>query len=59
LSGLTIGVKALVGAGAVVTKSVPDGAIVVGNPARIIGFAHDKPENTSIAPDIEVGVGDR
>ncbi len=31
-----IGVGAIVGAGAVVTKEVPDGAIVVGNPARIL-----------------------
>jgi len=38
LSGLTIGRKAMVGAGAVVTKSVPSNAIVVGNPARIIGY---------------------
>jgi UDP-2-acetamido-3-amino-2,3-dideoxy-glucuronate N-acetyltransferase len=38
LPGLTIGARALVGAGAVVTKDVPPGAIVVGNPARVIGF---------------------
>lgn len=37
LGGITIGVNALVGAGCVVTKDVPDGATVVGNPARIIG----------------------
>tara|TARA_Y100000589_G_scaffold45501_2_gene38260 strand:- start:12774 stop:13259 length:486 start_codon:yes stop_codon:yes gene_type:complete len=36
LGGLTIGENALVGAGAVVTKDVPAGAIVVGNPAKII-----------------------
>lgn len=36
LCGITIGKKALVGAGSVVTKDVPDGAVVVGNPARII-----------------------
>lgn len=38
LPGITIGEHALVGAGAVVTQSVPDGAIVVGNPARVIGY---------------------
>ena len=37
LPGVTIGVNALVGAGSVVTKDVPAGAIVVGNPARIVG----------------------
>lgn len=36
LPGITIGRQAMVGAGAVVTKSVPDGAVVVGNPARIV-----------------------
>ena len=34
LGGVTIGEAALVGAGAVVTKDVPAGAVVVGNPAR-------------------------
>ena len=36
--GITIGRNAFVGAGAVVTKDVPDFALVVGNPARIKGW---------------------
>ena len=36
LPGVTIGENAIVGAAAVVTKDVPDNAIVVGNPARVI-----------------------
>lgn len=39
LPGLEIGLGAMVGAGAVVTRSVPPHAIVVGNPARIQGYA--------------------
>ncbi len=36
LCGITIGENALIGAGSVVTKSVPAGAVVAGNPARIV-----------------------
>ena len=39
LPGITIGTNAMVGAGAVVTRDVPPYAIVVGNPARISGYA--------------------
>lgn len=44
LPGLTIGRHAMVGAGAVVTRSVPPNAVVVGNPARIRGYTDaDRP----------------
>jgi UDP-2-acetamido-3-amino-2,3-dideoxy-glucuronate N-acetyltransferase len=42
LCGVTIGVSALVGAGAVVTKDVPDFAIVGGNPAKVLGDSRDE-----------------
>jgi UDP-2-acetamido-3-amino-2,3-dideoxy-glucuronate N-acetyltransferase len=38
LCGITIGENALIGAGSVVTKDVPDNAIVAGNPAKIIKY---------------------
>lgn len=38
LGNITIGDNAVIGAGAVVTKDVPDNAIVAGNPAKIIGY---------------------
>ena len=38
LPGITIGMGAIVGAGSVVTKDIPDYAIVAGNPARLIKF---------------------
>lgn len=38
LPGITIGEGAMVGAGAVVTKDVPDYAVVVGNPAKVIRY---------------------
>jgi len=70
LPGITIGENAMVGAGSVVTQSVPANAIVFGNPARIVGYvdAHGRPiesdterANEELAPTegqmvIETGV---
>ena len=36
LAGVTVGEKAIVGAGSVVTKDVPPGTIVAGNPAKVL-----------------------
>ena len=41
LPGIVIGANALIGAGAVVVRDVPDGAVVVGNPARAIKRVED------------------
>ena len=45
ICGITIGEYAMIGAGAVVTKDVPDYALIVGNPGRQIGKV-DKEGNT-------------
>jgi UDP-2-acetamido-3-amino-2,3-dideoxy-glucuronate N-acetyltransferase len=47
LPGITVGERAMVGAGAVVTKDVPDFAVVIGNPARVVRF---EPAASGIAP---------
>jgi acetyltransferase-like isoleucine patch superfamily enzyme len=36
LGGVSIGPGAVVGAGSVVTRSIPDGAIAIGNPAKVV-----------------------
>ena len=41
LPGVTIGKKTIVGAGAVVSKSIAPGSVVAGNPAHVIGNTED------------------
>jgi acetyltransferase-like isoleucine patch superfamily enzyme len=50
LPGIRVGRKAMVGAGAVVTKDVPPYAIVVGNPARIVGYSETADAGRSPLP---------
>lgn len=42
LPGVTIGNHVVVGAGSVVTKDIPDYAVVAGNPAKIIRYANER-----------------
>lgn len=56
LPGLTIGQYAMIGAGATVTRSVPPRAIVVGNPARIVGYTStEKQAGSDLSPATESG----
>ena len=47
LPGVTVGRRAMIGAGSVVTKSVPAYAVVLGNPARIVGYVDANDARTS------------
>ena len=51
LSGVVIGERAIVGAGSVVTRNVPAGAVVAGNPARLMRYlAPENPASQSSEP---------
>ena len=53
LPGITIGERAMIGAGAVVTHDVPAGAVVVGNPGRVVKNLDDvaiRPRDDEQAP---------
>lgn len=52
--GVTIGRYAFVGAGAVVTRDVPDHALVVGNPGRVVGWMSESGERIPFGPDSDV-----
>lgn len=48
LGDIVIGRGAVIGAGAVVTRDVPPGAVVVGNPARVVGAAQEPPARVAV-----------
>ncbi|MCX7338846.1 MAG: WxcM-like domain-containing protein [Alphaproteobacteria bacterium] len=57
LPGITIGRGAMIGAGAVVTKSVPPYAVVVGNPAKIVDYTKKTTLADDVAPSKRIGIG--
>ena len=56
LSRLTIGRNAIVGAGSIVTKDVPENAIVAGNPARILRYIVGNNGEGSFEPSERVSI---
>ena len=51
VTGVRIGVWAMVGSGSVVTRDVPDHALVAGNPARVVGWVSAAGERCEDAND--------
>ena len=52
LQGVTIGERCIVGGGSVLSKSVPDGCMVAGNPAKFIGFTEDFYKRIKMTNDV-------
>ena len=48
MPGLIIGTGAVIGAGSVVTKNVPDYAVVVGSPAKVLRYRFDEPTRETL-----------
>ena len=59
LPGLEVGRNAMVAAGAVVTRSVPPNAIVVGNPAKIVGYVDANRNKISSSEGLSLNVGEQ
>ena len=51
ICGIIIGEWAMVGAGAIVTKDIPDYGLMVGNPAKLIGFVCPCGERLSVTEE--------
>ena len=59
LPGITIGSNAMVAAGAVVTRSVPPNAIVMGNPAKIVGYVDTERSKVAVGANPVADVGEQ
>ena len=55
MSGVVIGKNCIIGGGSIVTKSVPDGCMVAGNPAKYIGRTEDFYKRLKEKFDTETG----